>query len=396
MQLDLDDLAREFQQNFDTFCHETIAPRARDVDRRNAVPTTHWGDLAQAGYLRLFHPTAWGGTGADGISQGLAMESLAKACAGTFWATSISTVLCGKLLHDLGTPAHHWDWLRPIVAGQKIGCFAASENGAGSDPNSYQTMLRESKGMYRLVGEKSRVSNACTADVAFVLARNATATGPGLCYVVIDLHQRGIERHETPKLGLCGMSWGTIEFHDVVVPREDVIFNANIDKTLRSVEWGQLIQTWCSIGLAQAALEACIDYVSKRNAFGRPIAHLEIVHSRLADMQVEIDAARLFALDVTRAKVQGRVVRDEVMMVKVYATEMAVRVADAAMRTFGGWGFSKEHIVERIYRDSLANVPAGLPTDRLREFIACSSLGVDPWAYTPFDWLTPAGLRLSE
>ena len=118
------------------------------------------------------------------------------------------------------------------------------------------------------------------------------------------------------------------------------------------------------------------------------------MHSRLAQIRAEIDAARLLAFEAAWLKGQGRAARDLVVMAKIYATEMSVRTADAAMRTLGGWGYSKDHAVERLYRDSLANVPAGLPTDRLRELLACPMVGVDAWAYEPFDWLTPAGLRI--
>lgn len=390
----LDDGHRSFQRRFDRVCQERIAPRAKEADRTGVLPKESWNDLVDAGYLALFHPPAWGGSGADGVTQAIAMESLARACASTFWAVSISAVLCGKILHNLCAPQHHQRWLRPIVAGQKIGCFAATEEGAGSDPGSYRATVRQTTQGLRLRGEKSRVSNATTADVAVVLARGDAATGQGLCYVVVDLHRRGIHRKEQPKLGLSAMSWGTIAFDDVEIAPEDVIVNASMDRTLQSVEWGQLLQTWCAVGLAEAALDACREHVLKRHAFGRPIAHLQVVHARLADMRAEIDAARLLAMDVSWRKGRGDIARESVMMAKIYATEMAVEVADGAMRTFAGWGYSKDHIVERLYRDSLANVPAGLPTDRLRELLACSMVGVDPWGYEPFDWLTPAGLRI--
>ncbi len=208
MDFALSDGQKAFQARFDALCRDRIAPRAREVDLRSAIPKGSFHDLAEAGYHRLFHPAYLGGTGTDGVTQGLAMESLARACASTFWAASISSVLCGKILHDLCAPAHHWDWLQPIVAGEKTGCFAATEAGSGSDPGSYQTTVRETPGGLRLSGEKSRISNATTADVAVVLARNATASGSGLCYVVVDLRRRGIHRREMPKLGLLGMSWG--------------------------------------------------------------------------------------------------------------------------------------------------------------------------------------------
>ena len=169
------------------------------------------------------------------------------------------------------------------------------------------------------------MSNATTADVAVVLARRGAPAGQGLCYAVVDLRRSGIHRKEQPKLGLSAMSWGTVAFDDVEIAPEDVIVDASMDKTLQSVEWGQLLQTWCAVGLAEAALDVCRDYVSKRQAFGRPIAHLQVVHARLADMRAEIDAARLLAMEVSWRKGQGEIARESVMMAKIYATEMAVR-----------------------------------------------------------------------
>lgn len=385
----LTDAQRDSQAHFDAICRAHIAPRASDVDRTGEVPRESWRVLADAGYLRRFHAP-----NGDGITQGLAMESLARACASTFWTVSISAVLCGKLLSELCGPAHQRDWLEPILAGEKIGAFAATEEGAGSDPASYRTTLRQTKDGLRLCGEKSRISNACTADVAVVLARRDSPTNPALCYVVVDLRRPGVRRQELPKLGLQAMSWGTIGFDDVAIAPADVIVDASIERTLQVVEWGQLMQAWCGIGIAQSALDAARAHARTRVAFGRPLAHLELVHGRLAEMQVAIDAARLLTLEVSWLKGQGRAARELVLLAKIEATEMAVRVADQAMRIFGGWGFSRRFPVERHYRDSLANVPAGLPTDRLRELVACSMLGVDPWAYAPFDWLEPAGLRL--
>lgn|GEM_PF-615000 len=385
-----------FAREFSVQCQERIAPLARAADQRGGCSAEGWRAVVDSGYLRLFHAAEWGGTGASGIRQALAMEALAQACAGTFWTASISSILCGKLLHDLCGPQQQARWLPRIVAGESLGCFAATERGAGSDPASYHTTVQRSGGGYRLCGEKARVSNATTADIAVVLARRETTHDPRLCYAVVDLHKPGVVRREQPKLGLQAMSWGRLEFTEVELGEEDVILDASIDQTLRVVEWGQLIQTMCAIGLASAALAASREYMLHRHAFGRPIAHLQAVHARLADMQAELDAARLLAFAAARDKAEGLSVREPIMMAKIYATEMAVRSADRAMRTFGGSGYAKDQIVERIYRDSLANVPAGLPTDRLREFIACAMVGADPWVYPPFDWLTPAGLTLGD
>src|SRR5262249_15165292 len=116
--------------------------------------------------------------------------------------------------------------------------------------------------------------------------------------------------------------------------------------------------------------------------------------SRLADMHVEIDAARLLSLRAASIMARGQAAGELVMMAKIHAVEMAVRAADAAMRTFAGWGDSTDFVVERLYRDSLGNIPAGLTTDGLRELLICREVDVNPWEYEPFDWLSPAGLRV--
>lgn len=384
MSFDLDEPLRAFELRFANAC-SGIAARARETDERAAIPAQNWRDLADAGYLGLFHARHHGGSEADGRHLAIAMDQLARACASTFWAATISTLLCGRMLADLCSPTHQDRWLRPIVTGEAIGCFAASEHGAGSDPSSYRTTLQRGPNGYRLHGEKSRISNAGVADVALVLARLDEPTSSKLCYVVVDLQSPNVHRSEIAKLGLRGMSWGTLAFDDVAIDPADVIVDASVELTMRSVEWGQLLQVWCALGLAESALEACCDHAAGRHAFGRAIAHLPVVYERIAALRAELDGARLLALEATVRKQENRPARELVMMAKIHATELAVRIADAAMRTLGGWGYAKQHVVERLLRDSYANVPAGLPTDRLRELLVCPQLGIDPWIYEPFD-----------
>jgi alkylation response protein AidB-like acyl-CoA dehydrogenase len=384
MSYDLDEPLRAFALRFADACRG-IATRARETDEGAALAAQNWRDMADAGYLGLFHARRFGGSEADGRQLALAMEQLARACASTFWSATISTLLCGRMLADLCSPAHCDRWLRPIVMGEAIGCFAASEHGAGSDPGSYRTTLQRGPDGYRLYGEKSRISNAGVADVAIVLARLDEPTASKLCYVVVDLRSPGVHRSELPKLGLRGMSWGTLGFDGVAIAAADVIVDASVELTMRSVEWGQLLQVWCALGLAESTLEACREHAAGRHAFGRPIAHLPVVYERIAGLRAELDGARLLALEATIRKANDQPARELVMMAKIHATELAVRIADAAMRTLGGWGYAKQHVVERLLRDSYANVPAGLPTDRLRELLVCPLLGIDPWIYEPFD-----------
>jgi alkylation response protein AidB-like acyl-CoA dehydrogenase len=366
-----------FLEQFTRLCREKIAPRASEVSAQN------WRDLVDSGYFRLFHPHELGGSEASAALLAHAMERLGAACASTLWTATISTALAGKLLHNVCRPEHHDRWLAPIIQGRLIGCFAATEHGSGCDPGAMATTVHRTADGFVLTGEKTRISNATTADVAVVLAQLESR----LCYVVVDLHQRGVHRAELDKLGLRGMSWGTIRFDNVSLAEADVITDADMETVLHTVEWGQLLQTWCAVGLAGQAWEVAMSYAARRDAFGRPVAHLPIVHSRLATMRVELDAARLLAHEAMQRKLSGKPAREEVMLAKIYATEMSVRAADAAMRTLAGWAYSTNYPVERIYRDSLANIPAGLTTDRLRELLACAMLDADPWTYEPFPGL---------
>lgn len=381
---------------FEEICASRIAPHAREADQTGRMPPGCWNALIDADYFKLFHPRALGGIEADGPTLASAMETLARACPSALWSATVSTALCGKLLFHLGRPRHHRDWLLPIMSGTKIGCVAGTERGSGTDQRSYATSVRAKGDGWILSGEKLRVTNGPVADVAMVLARieppDAAEAKPG--YAVVDLRRPGVTRTEVGHMGLRAMPWGNLVFDGVALAKEDVLADATLDKVLRSIEWGLLLATFCSVGIAAEALDACLGYAKTRLAFDRPIGHLQTVHSRLADMHVEIEGARLLGLEAAAIMARDQVAGERAMMAKINATEMAVRVTDQAMRTFGGWGFSTDFPVERLHRDSTGNVSAGLTPDRLRDLLMARDLDVDPWKYEPFDWLTEAGLNI--
>lgn len=385
-----------FMARFQQICTSRIAPDAGEADTTGKLPPKNWDALIGAGYFKLFHSPEVGGLGADGALLGTAMETLGRACASTLWSATVSTALCGKLLFHLGRPHHQSDWLAPILEGRKIGCVAGTEHGSGSDQRSYQTKLRPQGGRWMLSGEKLRVTNAPIADVAIVLAQIETAQAmePKLAYAVVDLCHPRVKRSEVGHMGLRAMPWGNLSFDQVELAEEDIISDATLDKVLRSIEWGLLLATFCSVGIASAAFSACLDYVKTRQAFDRPIAHLQVIHSRLAEMHAEIEGARLLGLDAASVMANGQIAGERAMMAKINATEMAIRVTDAAMKIFAGWGFSTEFPIERFYRDAVGSLSAGLTPDRLRELLVARDLDVDPWTYEPFDWLTEAGLNI--
>ncbi|MGO1078943.1 acyl-CoA dehydrogenase family protein [Inquilinus sp. CA228] len=395
MDISLSARQRRYLTRLGRLCRQRIAPRAAEVDRSASLSARTSRDLAKFGFARLFHPPELGGVGADGVGIALAIETLARACASTAWSATISAALCGKLLHELGTPEHHRRWLRPLIAGEVVGCFGIIGPESGCDPDADRTTLVRNGSRYVLKGEKPWVSNGPIADVGVFTARRRDAPSAGpVHYIVLDLDRPGIHRTTTAHMGLRGMPWGGLRFDDVEVAEEDVIGPVDSGRALDAIGWGHVLQAASAVGIARAALAGSIDFVRERKAFGRPIAHLPAVQVRLADMQAELEAARLLTLDAAWRKGRGQPARDLLMMAKIYASEMAVRVCDAAMRLHAARGYSAEYPIERLYRDALGNIPSGLPNDRLRELVACSLIGADPWSYPASDWLSDAGLKL--
>jgi len=268
--------------------------------------------------------------------------------------------------------------------------LAASEH-AGSDQRTkvIQTVLTKTKSGYRLSGEKPRVSNAPIADFAIVVCRLDDTSSPEgrYSFALVDLEQEGVTRTKiSPLMGLRGMPWGKLTFDNVELCESNVFQDIELEKLIQAIDWGLLIQSFSSLGLAQTALDACIEFAKHHEAYDHPIANLQSVQSRIANMYMDIEAARLLNNKVVSIMAQDKGAAQEVRIAKIHTTEMAVRCADAAMRIFAGRGYSTEFEIERIYRDTLGNIPGGMTPDRLRELMICLELDVDPWSYDAPDW----------
>ncbi|WP_328930603.1 acyl-CoA/acyl-ACP dehydrogenase (plasmid) [Streptomyces sp. NBC_00190] len=373
-----------------------IAARATETDATGDIPPQNWKDLVDSGYLRLFHPPEFGGTGADGPAQTEAMEALARACSGTYWSATVSALLCGKLISTYGDPDKHRRLLDPLLSGEQRAAFAIVEPAAGSDAGTYRTTVRPAGppgGGFVINGEKARITNAPNADLAVTLARRekpAGDDGPDWCLAFVDLRGPGVRRYETPHMGLRGMPWGGIVFTDAHVAEDDVV-PVPFTELAEGMTWGWLLVSVAAIATAESALAASVRHARERVSFGRPLAHMEGVQAQLAESRAQIDAARLLARRAARERAAGRSARDLIGMLKIYATEMAVEVTARAVQIHGAAGVTQGHEVERHYRDAQMNVIGAFATNRLREQVA-EGMGLGPAVYRAFDWLAPTGL----
>ncbi|MCB9682907.1 MAG: acyl-CoA dehydrogenase family protein [Alphaproteobacteria bacterium] len=372
----------EFGRAFEDFCQRTIAPRAAQVDRDGELSRANWDDLAGMGWFGLYVDKAWGGTAedVDWVMRALAEESLAKACAATFLSAGASVGLCGAPIQLFGSEALKARWLPGLASGATIGCFGLTEPDAGTDAASLRTRAERVDGGWRLHGEKALITNAPIADVCVVMAVTDPDAGhAGVTAFAVDLAGEGIARTAAyRKLGLRGSPTGGLVFDGAFVPDDAVVgtVGAGFLQAMQTLELGRISMSHFGIGIAEAAFDAASRYAVERKAFGKPIATRQAVHFKLADMKIEIDAARLMARKAAWAKASGQPAAEYASIAKLYATEMAVRCADRAVQVFGGWGYTDDFPVERLLRDARLG-PIGEGTSEIqRELIARHLLDV--------------------
>ncbi len=359
---------------FDRFCQERLAPRAKAVDEGGTIPKQSWTDLKEMGFFRMHYPEEVGGLDVSWVVRAMAQESLAKACAATFLSTGASIGLFGAPIFAYGTKEQKDRWLKPILNADLIGCFALTEPEAGTDVQAIRTSAQKTDTGWLLNGEKALITNAPCADVAVVMAvTNKEAGAGGVTMFVVDLTKPGVTRGKAyKKMGLRGSETGGLVFEDVALSNEDVVgeVGQGFIQAMQTLELGRVGMCHFGIGIAEAAYDASRSYAKERKAFGKPIARLQAVHFKIADMKIEIDGARLMARQCAWRKHNGEHLGILASVAKVYATERAVRVTDAAVQVHGGWGYTDDTVVERLYRDARLG-PIGEGTSEIqRELIA--------------------------
>ena len=376
MDLRVSDDDQHFAETFDKFCRERIGARASQADDSGVLPKENLGDLKEIGFFELFYPAPYGIREGDDawLRCAMAEESLAKACASTFLTAGATIGLCGAPIFYFGTEKQKERWLKPIVSLDKIGCFGLTEPGAGTDAASIKTRAKKSGDKWILNGEKALITNAPIADVAVVMAVTDPDAGyGGVTMFVVDLHKPGVKRTAPyKKMGLRASPTGGLVFEDVELTNDDVIgeVGQGFIQAMQTLELGRIGMCHFGIGIAEAAYDAARKYASERTAFGRPIAKLQAIHFKIADMKIEIDGARLMARQCAWRKAKGEHLGALASVAKTYSCEMAVRVADACVQIHGGWGYTTDFPAERLLRDARLG-PIGEGTSEIqRELIA--------------------------
>ncbi len=346
----LRDMARKFAA-------DEIAPNARDWDREGAVPQATIDKLAGLGFMGVLVPEELGGAGASYLGMTVVMEEIARQCGGTALLLAAHNGLCVGHILLAGNDAQKKKYLPDLATGKKLGAWALTEPSSGSDAAALTTTAVREGDEWVINGAKNFITNGVRAGTFVVMARtdpDAPKT-KGISAFVIERETPGLEiGPKEDKLGMRASDTVPLIFENCRVPAENMIgeLNAGFKDTLRVLERGRITIAALSVGLARGGLEESLKYASEREQFGKPLNRHQAIQFMLADMAMEIDAARLLVRKAAVLKDEGKDALIEASTAKLFASEMATRACLDAIQIHGGYGYLKDVPVERYLRDA--------------------------------------------
>jgi alkylation response protein AidB-like acyl-CoA dehydrogenase len=352
----LSETHRMVRQAAREFAEEQLAPGAVERDEQAVFPYEQIKALGGLGFMGMMVPEEWGGAGLDTVSYALAVEEISRvdASAGVIMSVNNSLVCFG--INTYGTADQKERYLRDLATGRKLGAFALSEPEAGSDASNQRTAAAAAGGEYVLNGVKNWITNGSTADIVLVMAATDRTRGPkGISTFIVEKGTPGFSvARKEKKLGIRSSDTVSLSFQDCRVPLANRIGaeGEGFRFAMSTLEGGRVGIAAQALGIAQASLDASLRYARERKAFGKPIAELQAIQFKLADMATTIEAARMLTLQAAWLKDQGRSFGQAASMAKLYASKTAVQAALDAIQIHGGYGYVQEYLVERYLRDA--------------------------------------------
>lgn len=344
---DIQALAREFAAN-------EIAPHAARWNEDHHTPVDVIRRMGAVGFLGIIVPEQYGGAGLDAMALALVMEEIAAADAGISVSIAVQNGLVAAPILRAGTEEQKQQWLPAIASGEMLGCYALTEPDAGSDTAALGTRAVASGDGYDISGAKQWISNGALADAFVVFARTGGEGARGVSAFLGGGGPGLVAGPPERKMGLHTSSTVSLSFDGWHVPATGMLGaeGEGLKLALATLDGGRISVAAQAVGIARAALELAVSYASERTAFGGPIARFQGVQFPIADIAAQIDAARLLTHHAAALRDAGRPHGEAGAKAKLFASSVAVRAADVAVQTLGGYGFSAEYAAERHYRDA--------------------------------------------
>jgi len=347
-QLMIQKMAREFAA-------KELAPLAAERDRTHEYPADSLKKMGDLGFLGMLVSEKYGGENAGTVAYSLALSEIACACASTAVIMSVHNSICCGSIEKYGTEEQKEEFLRPMAAGAFIGAFALTEPEAGSDPQAMTCTAVRDGDHYIINGTKRFITSGKNGGVVILLARTAEKGSRGISAFLVthDLAGFSVGRIED-KMGQCASDTVDLLFNDCRVPASRMLGSEGegFKIAMSGLDAGRIGIASLSLGIAQAALDESIKYSRNRKQFGQHLSGFQGLRWMIADMAMDVEAARLLVLNAAAIKERGENCTAAASMAKCYASEMAQRVTGQAIQIHGGYGYIKEYPVERFYRDA--------------------------------------------
>ncbi|MFO8110272.1 MAG: acyl-CoA dehydrogenase [Thermoplasmata archaeon] len=356
MDFELNDNQKMIRNMVSDFAEKEIEPLAAKLDEEEIYPHETLKKMAQLGLLGIMVPTEYGGADLDAISYAIVIEEISRRCASTGVITSVHNSLVCDPIIKYGTEEQKKKYLPILASGQKIGAFSGTEANAGTDLGAMETTAVLDGDEYVINGSKMFITSGGEAGIHILFAVTDKSAGyRGISAFIVESDTEGFQVGSTfEKMGIHGSLTVELIFEDMRVPKENLLGEEGqgFKIALGTLDGGRIGIAAQALGIAQRALDESVEYSQQRQQFGRPISKFQAIQWKIADMATNVNAARLLLYKAAFAKDQGGRFSKEAAMAKLFASDTAMKAALDGVQIHGGYGYTKEYTIERLFRDA--------------------------------------------
>jgi hypothetical protein len=356
MNFELNEEQEQIKMSVREFAESEIKPRVMEWDETQHFPEELRPQLAELGLMGVIFPEEYGGAGMGYIEYATIIEELGRVDGSVGLSVAAHNSLCSNHIYMFGSEEQKRKYLVPLAQGESFGAWGLTESGAGSDASGTRTTAIRSNGGWKVNGSKNFITHAIVCNTLVAVAVTDKEKGNrGISAFIFDKSMEGFRPDKKEnKLGMRASETASVVFEDCYVPDENRLGNEGEGflQSMQILDGGRISIAALSVGIAQGAYEAAIKYAKERQQFGKPIAEFQAIQFKLADMATQIEAARLLTLQAAALKDAGKKVTQKSAMAKLYASEVAVKVAEESIQIHGGYGYTKDYPAEKYWRDS--------------------------------------------
>ena len=356
MDFELNEEQRQIKYSIREFAESEIRPHVMEWDEVQHFPIELRPKLAELGLMGILFPEEYGGAGMGYVEYATIIEEIGRVCGSVGLSVAAHNSLCSNHIYSFGSEEQKQKYLVPLVQGESFGAWGLTESQAGSDASGTRTNAIRSNGGWKINGSKNFITHAIACNTLVAVAVTDKEKGnKGISAFIFDKSMEGFRSDKKEnKLGMRASETASVVFEDCYVPDENRLGNEGegFFQAMQILDGGRISIAALSVGIAQGAYEAALKYSKERQQFGKALSEFQAIQFKLTDMATQIEAARLLTLQAAFLKDNGKKTTRESAMAKLFASEIAVKVAEESVQIHGGYGYTKDYPAEKYWRDS--------------------------------------------